>query len=46
MKKFLNGILALTAVGVLAISTNVVKAEDKVDSLTNSSFGIGAVTSY
>lgn len=46
MKKFLNGILALTAsVVVFAVSGNV-RAEDKIDELTNSSFGIGAVTNY
>lgn len=46
MKKFLNGILALTAsVVVFAVSGNV-RAEDRIDELTNSSFGIGAVTNY
>lgn len=46
MKKFLNGILALTASVVVFAVSGTVRAEDKIDELTNSSFGIGAVTNY
>lgn len=46
MKKFLNGILALTASVVVFAVSGTVRAEDKIDELTNSSFGIGAVTTY
>lgn len=46
MKKVLNGILALTASVVLFSVSGTVRALDKVDELTNSSFGIGTGTTY
>lgn len=46
MKKFLNGILALTASVVVFAVSGTVRGEDKIDELTNSSFGIGTVTNY
>lgn len=46
MKKFLNGILALTASVVVFAVSGTVRAEDKIDELTNSAFDIGTVTTY